>query len=95
MAAYLLALMTTALPAEVAEVEPALVGRWQGLAAAGRLRTVGRLGQGDGVVEIFEAGDLHEAEATAAAHPLVVSGLAAWSLWRWDELHPAVGMSPG
>jgi uncharacterized protein YciI len=95
MAAYLLALMTTALPDEAAAVEPSLNQRWQALAAEGRLRTVGRLGQGDGVVEIFEARDLHEAEATAAAHPLVLAGLSAWSLWRWEEIDPGGAVPSG
>ncbi len=56
------------------------------LSAAGRLRVAGELGNGAGFVDVFEANDLREAEATAALSPLVSLGLGAWTLRPWRDL---------
>jgi uncharacterized protein YciI len=56
------------------------------LRAQGRLRVAGALGDGEGFLEIFEARDRREAEATARASPLVEDGLGAWMLREWVEL---------
>ena len=41
--------------------------------------------RGDGYLEIFEAKDLHEAEAIARSSPLVTLGLGTWMLREWEE----------
>jgi uncharacterized protein YciI len=56
------------------------------LAAAGKLRAAGAFTRGDGYLEIFEAKDLHEAEAIARSSPLVELGLGTWMLREWDEI---------
>ena len=56
------------------------------LAAQGRLRAAGEFAKGEGFLEIFEAEDLHAAEAIARASPLVEQGLGTWMLRRWEEL---------
>jgi uncharacterized protein YciI len=58
------------------------------LAAAGRLRAAGEFTRGDGYLEIFEASDLYDAEATARASPLVTQGLGSWMHREWTELDP-------
>jgi uncharacterized protein YciI len=55
------------------------------LKAAGKLRAAGRFPRGDGYLEIFEADDLHEAEAVARSSPLVTLGLGTWMLREWEE----------
>ncbi len=50
------------------------------LRAEGRLRLAGEIGKGDGFLEVFEAKDRRQAEATAAESPLVSLGLSAWTL---------------
>ena len=57
-----------------------------GVAAPGVLRHAGAFAKGEGFLEIFEAEDLHAAEAIARESPLVELGLATWILRRWDEL---------
>jgi uncharacterized protein YciI len=52
----------------------------------GRLRAAGAFKRGDGYLEIFEARDLHDAEAIARSSPLVELGLGTWMLREWDEL---------
>ena len=59
------------------------------LGAAGRLRVAGAFARGDGYLEIFEAKDLWDAEATAQSSPLVSLGLGTWMLREWTELDPA------
>lgn len=56
------------------------------LKAAGKIRAAGTFPRGDGYLEIFEAKDLHEAEAIARSSPLVTLGLGTWMLREWDEL---------
>lgn len=56
------------------------------LGAEGRLRFAGELGAGAGYVDVFEAKDLREAEATAALSPLVAEGLGACTLRPWRDL---------
>lgn len=55
------------------------------LKAAGKLRAAGMFPRGDGYLEIFEAKDLHEAEAVARSSPLVTLGLGTWMLREWEE----------
>jgi uncharacterized protein YciI len=55
------------------------------LAAAGKIRAAGAFSRGDGYLEIFEAKDLHEAEAIARSSPLVELGLGTWMLREWVE----------
>ena len=71
------------------DVEPAAAGHREQLIelrTAGRVRAAGELANGDGFLEIFQAADLHEAEALTRASPLVEGGLAAWTLREWVEL---------
>ena len=56
------------------------------LHAAGKIRAAGRFARGDGYLEIFEARDLHEAEAIARSSPLVTLGLGTWMLREWEEI---------
>lgn len=56
------------------------------LQAEGRLRTAGAIGDGEGFLEIFEAKDLLDAEATARSSPLVEEGLGAWIVREWEEI---------
>ena len=56
------------------------------LKAAGRVRAAGSFSRGDGSLEIFEAKDLHEAEAIARSSPLVTLGLGTWMLREWEEV---------
>ena len=52
----------------------------------GKLRAAGEFANGEGFLDIFEARDLHEAQALGEASPLVSEGLSAWMLREWDEL---------
>ncbi len=52
----------------------------------GQLRSAGEFANGDGFLEIFEAADLHEAQALTAASPLVSEGLGTWMLREWTEI---------
>jgi uncharacterized protein YciI len=56
------------------------------LSASGKLRAAGRFPRGDGYLEIFEARDLHDAEAIARSSPLVMLGLGTWMLREWEEI---------
>ena len=56
------------------------------LADEGKLRAAGAFAKGEGFLEIFEADDLHAAEAIARSSPLVEMGLGTWMLRRWEEL---------
>jgi len=53
---------------------------------AGKLRSAGELGRGDGFFDIFEATDRLEAESIARASPLVEAGQASWMLREWTEV---------
>lgn len=80
---------TIVLTAAESDCETAVVEHRAHLAAlnaAGRLRIAGELGTGAGYVDVFEAKDLREAEATAAESPLVALGLGAWTLRPWRDL---------
>lgn len=80
---------TIVLTAGDADCEAAVAEHMDHLAvlhAAGRLRVAGELGNKAGFVDVFEAKDLREAEATAALSPLVSLGLGAWSLRPWRDL---------
>jgi len=56
------------------------------LKSAGKIRAAGKFPRGDGYLEIFEAKDLHEAEAIARSSPLVTLGLGTWMLREWEEI---------
>ena len=56
------------------------------LHARGKLRAAGEFKNGEGLLEIFEAQDLLEAQAIGDASPLVSGGLGAWMLREWEEL---------
>jgi uncharacterized protein YciI len=58
------------------------------LKARGRLRVAGILRRGDGLLEIFEATDLLDAEEIARSSPLVSEGLCAWTVREWEEIDP-------
>ena len=71
---------------EVADARREHRAHLRALAAAGRLRAAGAFVRGDGYLEIFEARDLLDAEATARSSPLVELGLGTWMLREWEEL---------
>ena len=52
----------------------------------GKLHTAGRLGNGDGYLEIIEAADLLEADEITRSSPLVELGLGSWTLREWVPL---------
>lgn len=79
-------LLVTGPEAEAAPARRAHVDHLRELASAGKLRAAGEFAKGEGYLEIFEADDLHEAEAIARRSPLVELGLGTWMLRRWDEL---------
>ena len=54
----------------------------------GRLFTAGEFAETDGFLEIFEAKDLHAADATLRDSPLVEQGLCSWQLREWHEAAP-------
>jgi uncharacterized protein YciI len=71
------------------DVAPARQGHLSHLAqlqAAGKIRAAGKFPRGDGYLEIFEARDLHDAEAIARSSPLVTLGLGTWMLREWEEI---------
>ncbi len=53
---------------------------------SGKLRHAGEFSRDDGFLEIFEAEDLHEAEAIVKASPLVEAGQCSWQLREWKEI---------
>jgi uncharacterized protein YciI len=78
--------LVTGLPEEVEPVAGRHREHLRGLHEAGKLRAAGEFNDGDGFLEIFEAIDRREAEAIAAASPLIEAGLATWMLREWREL---------
>jgi uncharacterized protein YciI len=78
--------LVTGPEAEAAPARADHVEHLRALAARGVLRHAGAFAKGEGFLEIFEAEDLHAAEAIARESPLVELGLATWILRRWDEL---------
>ena len=83
---YVRTLLVTGPIDEVGEAARGHREHLQELHRGGKLRAAGELGQGDGFLEIFEAGDLLEAQAIAAASPLVAEGLGTWMVREWTEL---------
>ena len=82
-------IVVTALPSDAA---PGIDGHREHLRALrreGRLRVAGAFRHDDGFLDIFEARDLHEAEAIARSSPLVEQGLGAFTLREWRELEDA------
>ncbi len=83
---YIRSIVLTGPPAEVDEALPGHLDQLRALREAGKLRAAGAFPNGGGFLEIFEAKDLLEAEQVARASPLVVEGLGAWTVRRWEEL---------
>jgi len=71
---------------EVGPARDAHVEHVRELRAAGKIRAAGAFARGDGFLEIFQAKDLHEAEAIARSSPIVEQGLGTWMLREWEEL---------
>ena len=78
--------LVTAKPEDAAPALAAHLEHVQELRRNGKLHAAGAFTREDGFLEIFEAADLHEAEAIARASPLVAEGLAAWHLREWIPL---------
>ena len=83
---YVRTLLVTGPPDEVAAAADGHREHLRSLHTAGRLRVAGELNTGEGFLEIFEAGDLHEAQSIASASPLVADGLGTWMIREWSEL---------
>jgi uncharacterized protein YciI len=83
---YVRTLLVTGPPDEVEAAADGHRAHLRELHARGKLRVAGRLANGEGFLEIFEARDLHEAQAVGESSPLVAEGLSAWMLREWDEL---------
>ena len=83
---YAATLLITGPPEEVESAGAKHEEYLKRLRSRGRLVTAGRLGKGDGYLEIFEADDRLEAEEIARSSPLVEAGLVAWMLREWTEL---------
>lgn len=62
------------------------LGRLRDLRARNRLLFAGRLSQGDGFLEVYEAADRVEAEAVGRDTPLVEDGLATWMIRQWEPI---------
>ena len=56
------------------------------LSSRGKLRQAVAFKDGRGFLELFEAADLHEAEAIARASPLVEQGLGTWLLQESEAI---------
>jgi uncharacterized protein YciI len=89
--AWVRTLVPTGPPDQVREASEAHVAHLRDLAAHGRLRFAGRFVPEHGFLDVFEARDLLEAEATAQASPLVAAGLVAWTLREWEALEIVTG----
>ncbi len=85
---YVRMLLATASPEEVEAAAEGHREHLRDLQSHGRLRAAGEFRNGDGFLEIFEASDLKEADATARSSPLVERGLVSWMLREWTELDP-------
>lgn len=85
---YARTLLVTATGEEVERAVEGHLRHLEDLRALGRLRAAGRFPKGDGFLDIFEARDLLDAEATARDTPLVEEGLATWLVREWIELGP-------
>jgi len=78
--------LVTALPSDADAAIGGHLEHLRALRRSGSLRAAGAFTRGDGFLDIFEAEDLHEAEAVARSSPLVERGLAAWTLREWIEV---------
>ena len=83
---YVRTILVTAPEADVAPARPDHLAHLAALRDEGRLRAAGAFKRGDGYLEIFEANDLCEAEASARSSPLVERGLGTWMVREWDEI---------
>lgn len=83
---YVRTLLVTGPPDEVAVAARDHREHLRDLRARGKLRVAGEFKNGEGFLEIFEAGDLLEAQSIGAASPLVAEGLGTWMLREWVEL---------
>jgi uncharacterized protein YciI len=89
MSLWVRTIVVTAVPGDAA---PAIEGHREHLRALrreGRLRAAGAFRHDDGFLDIYEAKDLHEAEAIARSSPLVEDGLGAFTLREWREIEDA------
>ena len=83
---YVRALLITVSPGESEEPKRQHREHLRELSRAGKLKSAGELGDGEGFVEIIDVADLHEAEALTADSPLVRDGLVSWFLREWHEI---------
>lgn len=88
---YVRTLLATGPPEEVAAAATRHREHLRELGAAGRIRAAGEFPNGDGFLEIFEAGDRLEAESIAGSSPLIAEGLGTWMLREWIELDMGTG----
>ena len=77
---YLLLLMVSGPPDEVAAAAKAHAEQLEGLRDAGQLQLAGEFANGDGFFEILDVLDRHEAERLTRECPLVERGLTSWIL---------------
>ena len=56
------------------------------LNSRGKLRHAAAFKGGQGFLELFEAADLHEAEAITRASPLIEQGLGSWLLQESEPI---------
>jgi uncharacterized protein YciI len=85
---YVRTLLSTASPEEVEAGAQGHREHLRELKARGKLRAAGEFRNGDGFLDIYEAIDLHEADAIGRSSPLVDEGLATWMIREWVELDP-------
>lgn len=83
---YVRSIVLTGPQAEVEVELAAHLDQLRALRAQGKLRAAGAFPNQAGFLEIFEAADLLEAERIARESPLVMEGLGAWTIRRWEEL---------
>ena len=82
---YVRTLLVTGPPDEVEVAARGHREHVRELHARGKLRTAGEFANADGFLEIFEAADLHEAQAISGASPLVFDGLGTYLVREWTE----------
>jgi uncharacterized protein YciI len=85
---YVRTILITAPPASVAGPAEGHERQLSELKRRGKLHAAGRLGNGDGYLEIIAAADLLEADEIARASPLIELGLGSWTLRQWVPIAP-------
>jgi uncharacterized protein YciI len=88
MSLYVRTILITAPPASVEGPARDHERHLADLRRRGKLQAAGRLGNGDGYLEIIEAVDLLEADEIARASPLIELGLGSWTLREWVPIDP-------